>query len=731
MHVRVPLLALVLAAGCAPEADHHGDHAHPHAIDLDAEALRHHFADGEATFRVAEGFRQVGLMLALDGEAPPALRYRADDGPWRPVEITWQDGRLANGRILLDRPATTLALRGGERLRGAFVELSPTITAPAGPLARDLPVEPLGTLRQAIAPRDLVIPRAEWGARDPGRICGDVVSPYRMSVHHTASPADDGGDPAVRMRQIQAFHIDSRGWCDIGYHFVVSQSGLIFQGRSDETRPGAHVGNQNSGNVGICLIGNFEEQRVGEVQFDAAARIMGWVGRTYGIPFERRVIKGHREWPGQQTACPGNDVLARFDELIARAANGGAPPPPPPPPPPADVDFRVEWLAGPPDRVPGDVPEAVRGESLKAAILVTNRTGGPMRGVRLAYRVDAPYLAPTHYVIQTDHPARDQSTWMTNDADAAPENPPKEALGGEGELTLYAFGNGETKRVVIDLGAAGYSIGRADPPRLRAWLAHADEIYADQEAWNQAPATNRVGRLLQGEAVADVLAPDAWTFDGAHGEGWRTCADASTTVDGGALRVEPTGSAPCLAAPEWTAIDADRWEALVVRTDFAQAVQAAVEWDAGRVVFEGAGTLVVPLAGRPGWGGTVRTLRLTLPPAGVALDAIGFQSADGTTSGLPFADAAPVRVLEDLSPGPEVPADPEPEAPRDMNPPIDVSKIPGGREPEFRRTGGGDDGCAAAPGGPAGGLPLLLLALLSARRAPWRRRPASRRRASA
>ena len=56
------------------------------------------------------------------------------------------------------------------------------------PLARDLPRVAWRPSAAALAPSDLVVGREGWGARDPGKICGSVVEPYRVSVHHTASP---------------------------------------------------------------------------------------------------------------------------------------------------------------------------------------------------------------------------------------------------------------------------------------------------------------------------------------------------------------------------------------------------------------------------------------------------------------------------------------------------------------------------------------------------------------
>lgn len=286
-------------------------------------------------------FVQASFYLT-SASADLRVRVRRDGAwrAWRPAETTWSEAPLHVARLVLETEAGALQLRTDGRAEVMFHGQVDAVPAR---------VRGLATRESAIAPEELVISRHQWGARVPDQICGEVVSPYRMSIHHTAAPSDDGGDAAARLRQMQAFHMDNRGWCDIGYHFVVSQAGQIYQGRSDERRPGAHVGGQNSGNVGVSLIGNFEEQVPGDPQLDAAARIVGWVSRTYDIPLRRDVVKGHREWPGQQTACPGANLLPRLEDILERAGDREVEPPvdaaPPPPPPDMGAPPVGTWAA--------------------------------------------------------------------------------------------------------------------------------------------------------------------------------------------------------------------------------------------------------------------------------------------------------------------------------------------------------------------------------------------------
>jgi len=284
----------------------------------DAAAAEELFASGAVSFSPPEPFKQVGLLL--EAGTTPALSYRALIGgvwsAWQPAELTWEEAPHFNARIILLEAASRLELRGGEGLSYGLISFYREAVANPQRLARNLPFATPFLDAQA-APG--VVSRYEWGARDPGKVCGDSHDPYRATIHHTAG-SSGGGDPAAVMRQMQAYHIDNNGWCDLGYHFVVSYGGTVFQGRSSEARTGAHVGGHNTGNVGISLMGNFETMPLEDAQLDGAASILGWVADTYGIPLSREFVKGHREYSGHTSnACPGLSVMNRFGELLTRA----------------------------------------------------------------------------------------------------------------------------------------------------------------------------------------------------------------------------------------------------------------------------------------------------------------------------------------------------------------------------------------------------------------------------
>ncbi len=281
-------------------------------------------------------FVRVGVMM--DAHAPDAIELRTStDGvtwtAWQAPTLVFDEGGSYAGHVdapagsthfeyrLSDpaRPPSWLLLEDVESLGEPSAPLEP-VTAPGpGPAG-------VATRRDALAAFPTVLPRSAWGARAP--TCRSLTNPYRMVVHHTASPTNDSMTPEQRLRQTQAYHMDTRGYCDIAYNFLMSRDARVWEGRGDGVL-GGHTLNQNAGNMALCLIGTYTSDRLTPQQECAAAGWMAWQSSRHGIALTRTNIKGHREWGA--TACPGDQVFARLDALVQQAATSCAGQEPPKP----------------------------------------------------------------------------------------------------------------------------------------------------------------------------------------------------------------------------------------------------------------------------------------------------------------------------------------------------------------------------------------------------------------
>ncbi len=288
-------------------------------------------ANGLAPVSLAqERFVRVGFMWDAEEGCVLEGRIFFADGSiseWLPLRARWTEGVAHTGHI--DVP-TASSEPVGFQLRHVSGP-APLFVMAEGIAKIGEVLEPttiqnqdgLKTMGQALAPSSLVHPRSDWGARAPACSSGSH-SPSKITVHHTATPLPDSVSPTSRLRQIQNYHIDSRGWCDIGYHFLVDWNGELWQGRN-ETVIGAHVANHNTNNVGISFMGTYNSISPTSAQLDNVGTLMGWLHDRYGIPLSRTYIKGHREYRGNSPGdCPGDRVYSALQDMIDIAAGGGS-----------------------------------------------------------------------------------------------------------------------------------------------------------------------------------------------------------------------------------------------------------------------------------------------------------------------------------------------------------------------------------------------------------------------
>jgi hypothetical protein len=197
-------------------------------------------------------------------------------------------------------------------------------------------------LRTGIAaPR--VISRSEWGAQDP--VCTPDVASKLVGavVHHTAgsNAYSTVAEAEQQIRNDQNYHINGRGWCDIGYNFIVDKWGNIYEGRANsltEAVIGVHAGGFNTGTVGVAMLGTYTAAPSAATQ-QAVGQIIGWRLGAYGVDPQGQMdyytgtgensrysnewvslprVMGHRDVA--YTACPGDGGYAALPTIRSLAA---------------------------------------------------------------------------------------------------------------------------------------------------------------------------------------------------------------------------------------------------------------------------------------------------------------------------------------------------------------------------------------------------------------------------
>ena len=176
--------------------------------------------------------------------------------------------------------------------------------AKASAVKRTLPSQDLRFVSKELK----LVRRAEWANVLPKtwllRAAGKFT---RMTVHHSATnlaPDASHADIVECMESIRTAHID-RGFADIGYHFAIDNEGRVWEGRS-LSYEGAHVAEANPNNLGVVLLGNFEEQNPTESQLTTLDSLVKLLEVKYKIP--RTAIYGHRDLGA--CACPGKNLYS-------------------------------------------------------------------------------------------------------------------------------------------------------------------------------------------------------------------------------------------------------------------------------------------------------------------------------------------------------------------------------------------------------------------------------------
>lgn len=106
-----------------------------------------------------------------------------------------------------------------------------------------------------------------------------------------------GGYPSEKtsVETIHNMHLRN-GWSGIGYHYLITVDGKVWQGRPDDT-VGAHAAPQNHNSIGICYVGGLDGKKKHtdtrtEAQKKAMEELVAYLVEKY--PSIVRII-GHRD----------------------------------------------------------------------------------------------------------------------------------------------------------------------------------------------------------------------------------------------------------------------------------------------------------------------------------------------------------------------------------------------------------------------------------------------------
>jgi N-acetylmuramoyl-L-alanine amidase len=134
----------------------------------------------------------------------------------------------------------------------------------------------------------------------------------RIIIHCSATQPSwmYGSELKKQVAEIRRWHVEDRGWSDIGYHHLIGRDGSMAPGRPI-TRAGAHTKGLNMTSIGVCLIGGHGaaatdafEDHFTEDQKRALVNWLKYAMKQYKI--KRRSVSGHNQH--SRKGCPGFSV---------------------------------------------------------------------------------------------------------------------------------------------------------------------------------------------------------------------------------------------------------------------------------------------------------------------------------------------------------------------------------------------------------------------------------------
>jgi hypothetical protein len=149
--------------------------------------------------------------------------------------------------------------------------------------------------------------RQEWGARPPKET---TPLPWEkidaLVIHYSAAFTDEFPDYVQRVKGIQNYHMDTQGWNDIAYNYLVARNGDIFTGRGWEVMSAATLHN-NDHTQAICFLGADKAGR-DDVTDNGRRSISQLIFAAEALAKKKFKITGHRDWVS--TDCPGDELYA-------------------------------------------------------------------------------------------------------------------------------------------------------------------------------------------------------------------------------------------------------------------------------------------------------------------------------------------------------------------------------------------------------------------------------------
>ncbi|XP_031848157.1 peptidoglycan recognition protein S3 [Nomia melanderi] len=154
-----------------------------------------------------------------------------------------------------------------------------------------------------------IIKRNQWSTKEAKSVNYLILPIPYVIIHHTVTPECSSKMQCnTRVENIRYHHMDTLGWHDIGFSFLIGGDGNIYEG-CGWNREGAHAIGYNKKSVGIAFIGNFQEKLASDNMINAAHKLIV-CGKSQGILRDDVRVVGARQVTN--TASPGIELYGQI-----------------------------------------------------------------------------------------------------------------------------------------------------------------------------------------------------------------------------------------------------------------------------------------------------------------------------------------------------------------------------------------------------------------------------------
>lgn len=177
------------------------------------------------------------------------------------------------------------------------------------------------------------VSRSVWGSarslRDDTQFRGtpSFTTVTHLIVHHSAT-ANTSANWGATVFSFWDAHVNTNGWSDIGYNYLIAPDGTLFVGRGGGNNViGAHFCGTNGATMGVCMIGTYTTVAPTDTAMMTLEKLLAWkcidaninpTGMAAHVAGNIHQINGHRI--GCATECPGDSTFARLPSLRGRVA---------------------------------------------------------------------------------------------------------------------------------------------------------------------------------------------------------------------------------------------------------------------------------------------------------------------------------------------------------------------------------------------------------------------------